>query len=273
MAQLVPNFSLPYAPLLKATEMKINKILSPYGQMKLIDGPNFLEPEQDIEIAPKLLKHSIEKSAGTFARIYRPQRTVALTSRDSSTPGYQNALNQAQNFGFTPVVRSPGGRAVAYHEESLVFDVLTHDPNPHDQINKRFQAMGQIFVDSFENLGIKAKLGEVPREFCPGKYSVISENVKLVGTAQRITRGGWLIGASVIVRNALPVRDVLSSVYRALELDMDPKTIGSLNEFDSQLTVDDLQASLINILKEYFEVMEIEIALKSHLFERKLVGV
>ena len=55
--------------------------------MKLIDGPNFLDPTEEIDIAPKLLRYSIEKSAGTFARIYRPQRTVALTSRDFSTPG------------------------------------------------------------------------------------------------------------------------------------------------------------------------------------------
>jgi lipoate-protein ligase A len=243
--------------------MNISKTLSPYGQMKLIDGPNFLDPTEEIDIAPKLLRYSIEKSAGTFARIYRPQRTVALTSRDFSTPGYEVAMAQAENLGFTPVIRSPGGRAVAYHEESLVLDVISHDPNPHQLINNRFQAMGEVFVETFDRLGISAKLGQVPREFCPGKYSVISENVKLVGTAQRIARGGWLIGASVIVRNAAPVREVLGQVYRALELDMDPKTIGALNEINSSISVDDLTTSLITTLKDHFEIMDIELTMNT----------
>jgi lipoate-protein ligase A len=80
----------------------------------------------------------------------------------------------------------------------------------------------------------------------------------LVGTAQRIARGGWLISASVIVRNAAPVREVLSHVYRALELDMDPRTIGALNEINSSISVDDLTTSLIATLKDHFEIMHIE---------------
>jgi lipoate-protein ligase A len=251
--------------------MNIEKVLSPNGQMKLIDGPNFLAPANEIEIAPRLLRYSIEKSAGTFARIYRPQRTVALTSRDIATYGYDNALAQAENLGFTPVVRSPGGRAVAYHEESLVLDIMSQDPNPHGLINKRFEAIGEIFIETFDRLGISAKLGQVPREFCPGKYSVISENVKLVGTAQRIMRGGWLIGASVIVRNVAPVREVLGNVYRALDLDMDPTTIGALNEFDSTISVDDLGASLISTLKDHFEVMDIELSMNFQSDNRDLV--
>ena len=252
--------------------MKIEKVLAPYGQMKLIDGPNFLTPANEIKVAPRLLKYSIEKSAGNFARIYRPQRTVALTSRDSSVSGYENALLQAENLGFTPVVRSPGGRAVAYHEESIVFDVLSHDPNPHQLINKRFQAIGEVFIETFDRLGIQAELGQLPREFCPGKYSVISENVKLVGTAQRIMRGGWLVGASIIVRNAAPVRQVLSNVYRALELDMDPSTVGSLNEFDSNISVDDLITSLITTLKNHFEITEVDLAMNFQNTEKDLVN-
>jgi lipoate-protein ligase A len=252
--------------------VKIEKILSPYGQMKLIDGPSFLTPENEIEVAPKLLRYSIDKSAGTFARIYRPQRTVALTSRDKSTDGYSNALLQAKSLGFTPVLRSPGGRAVAYHEESLVLDLMSHDANPHELINERFEAIGEIFIETFDRLGIHAEIGQLHREFCPGKYSVISQNVKLVGTAQRITRGGWLIGASVIVRNVAPVREVLKNVYRALDLDMDPSTVGSLNEINSSISVDEVTTALIATLKENFAIMDIDLSINFENKNSQLVG-
>jgi lipoate-protein ligase A len=253
--------------------MNISKILSPYGQMKLIDGPNFLEPEIDISIAPRLLKYSIEKSSGTLARIYRPQRTVALTSRDRSTPGYENAMTQAEKLGFQAVMRSPGGRAVAYHEESIVIDLLSHDPDPHRYMDERFKAIGKVFVETFERLGIDSRIGEVPREFCPGKHSVVSGNVKLVGTAQRVMPGGWLVGASIIVRNAAPVREVLSNVYRALELDMDPGTVAALNEFDSSISVDDVLIALNSTLRDHFEVLEVDLSINELTENRESVLV
>lgn len=252
--------------------MRIQKYLAPYGQMKLIEGPHFLQPEVDISVAPKLLKYAVDKSAGSIARMYRPQRTAALTSRDISTPGFDGAVAQAEKLGFSPVIRSPGGRAVAYHEESLVFELLSHDPDPHKFMDERFKAIGQLFIETFAQLGIKSKLGEVPREFCPGKYSVISENIKLVGTAQRVTRGGWLIAASVIVRNAAPIREVLHNIYRALEIDMDKNTIAALNEFDSQISVEDVVSALRNSINDHIETLDLDLALNDFLFNRELVG-
>ena len=241
--------------------MNLASALTPYGQLKLVEGPHFLKPQNDISIAPRLLKYSIGKSTGSLARIYRPQRTVAFTSRDISTAGYADAVTQAENLGFSAVKRSPGGRAVAYHEESVVFDLLSHDPNPHKFINERFQAMGEVFIETFARLGINSHLGELPREFCPGKYSVVTDSVKLVGTAQRVTPGGWLIGASVIVRNVAPVREVLDYVYRSINVDMDPSTVASLNEFDSGISVEDLINSLHITLNNHFEISELNLDL------------
>lgn len=249
--------------------MKLAESLSPYGQIKLIDGPNFLESELDNTVAPRLLKYTIEKSAGTIARIYRPRRTVALTSRDRSAPGFENAQQQAKKLGFTPVLRSPGGRAVAYHEESIVLNLLSQDPDPHALINERFEAIGHVFIETFERLGIHSRIGEIPREYCPGKFSVITDKVKLVGTAQRIVRGGWLVGASVVVRNAAPIREVLNNVYRALDVDMQPQTIAALNEFDSTLSVDDVTTSLLKTLKDHFAILEIDLSINGELTTRE----
>lgn len=249
--------------------MELAESLSPHGQLKLIAGPNFLESELDNTVAPRLLKYTIEKSAGTIARIYRPQRTVALTSRDRSAPGFESAQRQARKLGFSPVLRSPGGRAVAYHQDSIVLNFLSQDPDPHALINERFEAICHVFIETFERLGIHSKIGEIPREYCPGKFSVVTDTVKLVGTAQRIVRGGWLIGASVVVRNAAPIREVLDNVYRALDVDMRPQTIAALNEFDSTLSVDDVITSLLKTLKNHFAILDIELTLNEELTTRE----
>ena len=51
---------------------------------------------------------------------------------------------------------------------------------------------------------------------------------KLVGTAQRIVKGGWLFAASVVVRDPEPVRAVLEAVYERLGIAWDPATVGAV---------------------------------------------
>ena len=54
--------------------------------------------------------------------------------------------------------------------------------------------------------------------------------VKLVGTAQRVLRHASLLAASVAVSGADRLRAVLVDVYGALELDMDPATVGAVGD-------------------------------------------
>lgn len=247
--------------------------LSHNAELKIITGPDFIDAAADITVAPRLLKHTAQNSLGTFARIYRPQATVAFTSRDYSTLGFSNAQEQARQLNFTPVLRSPGGRAVAYHEDSVVLDLVSNDTDPHRLVNERFLAIAEIFVEAFDRLGVTSNIGEVPREYCPGKYSVISENVKLVGSAQRIMRGGWLLSAFVVVKNIVPVREVLTRVYSELSVDMDPSTVCDLSAFAPDVSVDCVNQSLVAVFKDRFKIADCDLTVDTNgnLHEKVLV--
>ncbi len=59
---------------------------------------------------------------------------------------------------------------------------------------------GERLAGALRGLGVDARVGEVPGEYCPGAYSVNARGrVKLIGTAQRLVRGAALLGASVVV--------------------------------------------------------------------------
>jgi lipoate-protein ligase A len=95
------------------------------------------------------------------------------------------------------------------------------------------------------SLGVDARVGEVPGEFCSGPHSVnAGGRTKLVGTAQRIVRGGFLFAASVVVRDPEPVRAVLVDVYAALGLDWDPRTVGSVADSVPPVTVAEVEEAL-----------------------------
>ena len=89
-------------------------------------------------------------------------------------------------------------------------------------------------------------VGPVPREFCPGEFTVNARGaIKLVGTAQRVLRHASLLAASVAVSRAERVRAVLVDVYQALELDMDPATVGAVADEVPGVTVDDVERAVL----------------------------
>jgi octanoyl-[GcvH]:protein N-octanoyltransferase len=78
-------------------------------------------------------------------------------------------------------------------------------------------------------LGVDARVGEIPGEYCPGEYSINARGrTKLVGVGQRIIKGASHIGGVIVVDGAERIRDVLVPVYDALGLDWEPDTAGSV---------------------------------------------
>ncbi|MCK8610118.1 lipoate--protein ligase family protein [Agromyces sp. C10] len=166
---------------------------------------------------------------GPVVRAYRPLRTVALSRREANLPGFADAEAAARAHGFDPVVRPAGGRAVAYDRTCLVVDLVTVEPTGLLDHRAAFVGAGTAFVDSLREVGVDARLGPVPGEYCPGDYSVNARgSVKLVGTAQRRVRGARLLSASLPLGEVDGLRDVLVDVNAALAFDWDPDTFGSV---------------------------------------------
>jgi hypothetical protein len=67
----------------------------------------------------------------------------------------------------------------------------------------------------------------------------------LVGTAQRLVRGGWLFGTVILVTESEPVRSVLVGVYRALGLEWNPATVGAVQDTVPAVTVADVRQAVL----------------------------
>lgn len=181
----------------------------------------------DLAVGPALLRMVAGTPSTGWLRMYRPVPTVGFSRRDSMAPSYSRAAATARAHGFEPAVRSPGGRAAAYHRSCLCFELVLPDAgerNPVEQIS----ALGDLVAGVLRQLGVDARVGEVPGEYCPGRFSVnAGGNKKIVGTAGRRVRGAILLGGSIIVADADPIRAVLAEVYPELALPLDPATVAS----------------------------------------------
>ncbi len=201
----------------------------------------------DLALSSALLEMVAGGERGPALRVYRPLPTVAFSRRDTFLPGFANAAALARRHGFAPVIRVAGGRAAAYDEGCLIVDEVMPAADSMAAIRERFAEGAELQARALRALGVDARVGEVAGEYCPGEFSVNARGAtKLVGSAQRIIRGGWLFAAVVVVISAGRLRPVLDDVYGALELDWEPDTTGSVAAEAPGVSTGDVERALVD---------------------------
>src|SRR5256885_14457761 len=119
-------------------------------------------------------------------RLHRPPRILAFSKQDAASAGFARAVRAARDAGFEPVIRLAGGRAAVYHEETLALSWAVPDRRPSARTEARFRELADLLAAAIRGLGVDARVGEVPGEYCPGAWSVNARGAtKLVGTGDR----------------------------------------------------------------------------------------
>ncbi|NYE36200.1 lipoate-protein ligase A [Nocardioides cavernae] len=205
-------------------------------------GPLGGDEASELAVAHALLRRAGDGELEEALRVYAPARpAVVFGRRDTRLPGFGAAIGAAHAAGFDTAVRAVGGRAVAYTEQAVVVDHVRAEPQTAQGMDRRFVDYGRRFVDVFAGLGIDARVGPVPGEYCPGAHSVNArDEVKLVGTAQRVLPRSWLFSSLVNVGDRERVREVLREVYGHLDLPFDPASVGTLSSEVSGVGTDDV---------------------------------
>jgi octanoyl-[GcvH]:protein N-octanoyltransferase len=183
-------------------------------------------------------------------RLYQPENILLFSSLDARRPGFERAVELAEEAGFASAIRLAGGHAAAFLEESMAFAWAIHDPDARTRIRPRFERLADLIVSALQRLGLDARVGEVPGEYCPGEYSVnIAGRVKVMGVGQRVIRGGAHVGGVLTVGQSELLRAALIPVYQALELDFRPETAGGIADFDPSLDVEDVIDSIRSVFE------------------------
>jgi octanoyl-[GcvH]:protein N-octanoyltransferase len=213
-------------------------------------------PEMDTAVSRAILQAVARGEEPETLRVHRPGAIVAFGPKDRLAAGYAEAVAAAARHGFASVQRLAGGRAAVFHEGTIAFSWAIPDPSPREGIRRRFLELATIVVEAFRSLGVDARIGEVPGEYCPGEFSVNARGaIKLMGVGQRIVAGAAHVGGVIVVSGSDRVRDVLVPVYRALEVVWDPSTAGSLEDEVGPLAWEDAERALIDAFAARFELV------------------
>ncbi len=219
------------------------------------------QPELSTAISRIILRGVAAGELPPTVRIHRPGREVAFGRQDLANPGYEEAARATRAAGFAAVERLAGGRAAVFHEGTIAIARAYSDPQPPRRTYARFEEMADLIAAALRGLGVDARVGEVPGEYCPGAYSVNARGAtKLAGIGQRMIRGGAHMGGVIVASGGEEVARVLVPVYKALGLEWDPATSGSVSEeLGREVDPGELEEAVIGELEKSYELVGSEI--------------
>ena len=193
----------------------------------------FDPPWRDTAVSAAILSRVARHEDPATLRLWVPQRSVAFGRQDRSRPGYRAAVAAVGELGYAPVERLAGGRAAVFHEGTIAFAWTLPDATGPAGITPRFAVIAGLVVRALQVLGLDARVGEVPGEYCPGEWSVnLGGTHKVMGVGQRVVRGGAHVGGVIVVAGADAVNTPLVPAYHHLEYEWRPEATGAL-DFDA----------------------------------------
>ncbi len=226
-------------------------------EIRIIERSFSERPALDTAVSRALLRRVSTGDEPETLRLYRPADVVAFGPQDTRAKGYAGAVAASRSQGFEAIQRLAGGRAAVFHSDTLAFSwtIPVSAASPHDGVMDRFDEMAELITRAFRALGVDARVGEVPGEYCPGAYSVNARGeTKLMGVGQRLIKNAAHVGGVVVVDGVQRINDVLVPVYDALEIDWRLETTGSLQAELGEVLYEDVKAA---VLKEFADAYEL----------------
>lgn len=205
---------------------------APGAGIRLIEASFADDGYLDTGISAALMRQVSRGEMPSTVRLHRTGPILAFGRLDRLRAGYGCAVEIAREHGYQAVERLAGGRAAVFHEGTISLSHAVRAEGrsgAYSGTRERFTEMSAMIAAALSELGADARVGEVEGEYCPGEFSVNAGGTsKLAGIGQRVIVGGAHVGGVIVVRGAGRIREVLTPIYEALEIDWQPDTTGSL---------------------------------------------
>lgn len=225
-------------------------------RVHLVDTSFSGRPAFDTAFSRALLDLVAAGDAPETFRLYRPDDVLAFSGIDAAQPRFAAAVETARALGFAPSLRLAGGRAAVFHTNTLAFAWTLPATQGRDGIRTRFVAISALMAAALRRLGVDARIGEVPGEYCPGEHSVSARGAKkLMGVGQRVIRGAAHVGGVLVVDGSDRVRAALEPVYAALGFAWHPETTGSVADEIGPISLDAVSAAVEAELGTHYDVL------------------
>lgn len=206
----------------------------------------FLDWVQDFDLQAKSAEDQLAKDyhflsniaageSSPILRLWCANPAIVVGMAEKRLPTFQHSVDDLAKKQWQVFARRTGGTAFVLTPQVLNISAIQLLPSKNLSIDRCYKDFCALLMLAFEDLGISSTLGFQDRAFCDGKFNVLVDNKKLVGTAQRWSRGkdqsftAVLAQASIFVSiNPKEISEIVNRFYQ---------NAGSTNHYDADAII------------------------------------
>lgn len=145
---------------------------------------------------------------------------VLLGAKDTRLKEINNANQFLKDKGYDVVVRPHGGLAVI-NDPGIINIAMVSDNRFHYlSIDQAYEKMVGLVRESLSKYNVEVDSYEIPDSYCPGKYDLVVNGLKIGGIAQRRFKSGITTAAYISVNGDQVKRaETIQTYYRIGEAD------------------------------------------------------
>lgn len=239
------------------------------------NNPNQLKPDSALALQDTFIRwlptqHQRLEQAGLFRKptalmhFYPlPEDTILLGAKDKRLANFSEASQFLSDKGYRLSVRPHGGLAVVVDPGVLNFALVSDNRYFPLSIDAAYEQMVQLVGLTLARYHLTVESYEIVDSYCPGRYDLVVNGLKIGGIAQRRFKTGITCAAYISVNGDQTHRaELIRSFYQIGQADdtypnVNPKVMASLTDLldlpeDStageELSVDQFKADLLEVL-------------------------
>lgn len=230
-------------------------------------NPDKKDPNSSLAYQSALIRYMIDLNeeaehpvaALHFYPVLEP--TILLGGKDSRLPNVMEANQYLLDQGYQITLRPHGGLAVVNDPGILNVGMASDTRNFSLSIDEAYEQMVHLIGLAFEKYGLSVEAYEVPDSYCPGKYDLVVNGLKIGGIAQRRFKTGVTTAAYLSVGGDQDARGQLIAHYYNLgQADesypkVNPASMTTLSDLTGlNLTLEDIEQDIVEVLEKYARV-------------------
>ena len=180
---------------------------------------------------------------------WESHKALAISGRDARLPQAEEAINAVSNSGWPVLTRKSGGSAFPVTSGVLNISILRNYPASvvHDA-DAKYISLTNWLMKALKPVGLSVSVGSTKNAVCDGRYNLMIDGKKFVGTSQQWHRRSdgssrHLMHCAILVSaDTKALVDVVNQFYSIADLNQRsmvlPHVHSNLCEYEPSLTVD-----------------------------------
>lgn len=187
-----------------------------------------------------------------------PEDTILLGAKDKMLANFDEASQFLSDEGFSLSVRPHGGLAVVVDPGVLNIALVSDNHYFPLSIDAAYEQMVRLVSLTLAKYGLVVEAYEIVDSYCPGRYDLVVNGLKIGGIAQRRFKTGLTCAAYISVNGDQQHRaKLIQTFYQIGQADdsfpnINPNMMASLTDLiKDELSVDQFKTDLLDVFTRF----------------------